>query len=1189
MKLLNKPVALLLALLLLTALLAPAAAADDGCIYIRTAEELAELSRSCSLDSWSRGKTVRLMANIDLTGTDFQPIPTFSGVFDGQGHTVSGLSVIDGGSVRGLFRYVQEGGSVRDLTVEGSVSAGDAVGGIAGDNRGTLSGCVFRGTVDGTASVGGIVGINRGTVSGCRFEGSLTGEHYAGGIVGQNLGSVVRCTNVGSVNVTEVKSTAGLEDIDPEQLNSVENAPVCTDVGGIAGFSSGVIQSCLNRGSVGYPHVGYNVGGIAGRQTGYLDGCTNEGTVLGRKDVGGIAGQMEPQLTLKYDQTALELLWGELDTLEGMISGLLTAGDEAAGALSGGLNGLSDAAAEVKDAVGALTADAAAWADGGLAQINDLSARAAWVLERLTVITDLAPGIVDQLELASGRLSTALDQAADASLLGSDAMEDLSQAADSLRSTVVFAWAALEHILNAAELLEAGMGDPEVLRQALTDLFDGLEELDTALSQATASAGEIAALLETLLLWLPGEFEGTFGEELTALSDGLDALQKALESAEDPEQLADAVADVAAGLEDSLGSAAELLDRLQGALDALTLPEKELEALRIELEAMRDALQDGGAALAAITDALGRLRLDPNPEALSGIKTELEGSLSDFRSAMSGLSFGMWNLSDGMDHLAKAGEKLADALKTLSDAGDALTGAFTLLEQAAGEVDFITKELAKGEAIQFAPLEDSLSGSAEDLDRAADGFFSSVDSLTAAVDTQAELLTGHLKDVVGQVGVITDLLQQLAGEQLNVDVEDLLEDVSDGAAGDWRSTGKISGSTNLGAVEGDVNVSGIVGSMAIEYDFDPEDDLTVSGERTLSVRYLARAVVYGCTNRGSITAKKDSCGGIVGLVDLGSVVGCLGYGSVTSTAGDCVGGIAGTSYGAVRDCWAMCTLSGRDMVGGIAGLASIVTGCRTLIDLAKGSVCVGAVAGQKTGDAIFEGNLFVHPQLAGIDGVSYEGQAEPVSYNGLRALDGLPVDFTRFTLTFTADGTVVDVVEFPYGGGPDALPAIPDKAGYTARWPELDYGCLTFSRSVEAEYVPYVTALSDGEAVPQYLVSGDFPQGSQVSVVPYLDGYTVTVTDPGGREVPFTLHWRLPGEEDCTLLVWNGEAWEEYPFTVDGRYLLADCADGSITFRLEARSGLPVWVIVAAVTLVIVILAVIVIVSARHRKKVSAK
>ena len=51
---------------------------------------------------------------------------------------------------------------------------------------------------------------------------------------------------------------------------SPENIPACTDTGGIAGYSKGTVQGCTNRGTVGYPHTGYNVGGIVGRQSGIV-------------------------------------------------------------------------------------------------------------------------------------------------------------------------------------------------------------------------------------------------------------------------------------------------------------------------------------------------------------------------------------------------------------------------------------------------------------------------------------------------------------------------------------------------------------------------------------------------------------------------------------------------------------------------------------------------------------------------------------------------------------------------------------------------------------------------------------------------------------------------------------------------------------------------------------------------------
>ena len=98
--------------------------AQDHTIYISTAKELMDLSKKCTLDSWSKDKKVVLTADIDLSHTDFTPIPIFSGVFDGAGYTVRGLSIRGNGSQQGLFRYVQEGAIIQNLNVEGSIMPG---------------------------------------------------------------------------------------------------------------------------------------------------------------------------------------------------------------------------------------------------------------------------------------------------------------------------------------------------------------------------------------------------------------------------------------------------------------------------------------------------------------------------------------------------------------------------------------------------------------------------------------------------------------------------------------------------------------------------------------------------------------------------------------------------------------------------------------------------------------------------------------------------------------------------------------------------------------------------------------------------------------------------------------------------------------------------------------------------------
>ena len=91
-----------------------------------------------------------------------------------------------------------------------------------------------------------------------------------------------------------------MEDIEEQKLISG------TDIGGIAGYSKGLLINCNNEGVVGYEHNGYNIGGIVGRQSGQVFFCNNNGYVYGRKDVGGIVGQMEPYISVEEAESLSE-------------------------------------------------------------------------------------------------------------------------------------------------------------------------------------------------------------------------------------------------------------------------------------------------------------------------------------------------------------------------------------------------------------------------------------------------------------------------------------------------------------------------------------------------------------------------------------------------------------------------------------------------------------------------------------------------------------------------------------------------------------------------------------------------------------------------------------------------------------------------------------------------------------------
>ena len=274
-------------------------------IHIGSVEALRRLAGRCALDSYSTALTVVLDADLDLSGQEAVAIPIFNGTFEGRGHTISGLA-LTGGSNLGLFRYLQRDGVIRDLNVSGSVlpdEDSDKVGGIVGSSYGTLENCSFTGTVSGRNYVGGIAGESYGSLYDCRADAQVSGKRFTGGVVGYSEGLILGCENRGPINTYVTEEMLSLDDLAVVSSNTLmllnaEDESVVSDSGGIAGYSSGVVMDCSNSGTIGYQHFGYNVGGIVGRQSGYLSGCENRGAVLGRKDVAGIVGQMEPYLDL---------------------------------------------------------------------------------------------------------------------------------------------------------------------------------------------------------------------------------------------------------------------------------------------------------------------------------------------------------------------------------------------------------------------------------------------------------------------------------------------------------------------------------------------------------------------------------------------------------------------------------------------------------------------------------------------------------------------------------------------------------------------------------------------------------------------------------------------------------------------------------------------------------------------------
>ena len=374
-------------------------------LSISTAEEFLIFAENCRLDSYSQGLTVTLENSIDLEGFDFNPIPIFSGSFDGSGHTISGVSVESDGSVQGLFRYLTATAVVQNLIISGDIHPGGSrsnIGAIAGHNQGHIRYCGFTGNVSGSKYVGGIVGINgvTGIVENCLVKGTIHGDHFVGGIAGENAGVIRSCTNEALINTTPQQNSVDISDITMDTLTNTEAPNTVTDIGGITGISSGVIRSCKNLGDVGYQHMGYNIGGICGTQSGYVVDCENHGSVQGRKEVGGIVGQMEPNTLIEYSEDTLQTLQLQLGELSGLVNKASGNVQANASQIGGQIGVLQDQTQAAQGAVDALIPDASnplPDPDSTLAAFNTLSSNLNAMPGTLSSITAATKTTVNSL------------------------------------------------------------------------------------------------------------------------------------------------------------------------------------------------------------------------------------------------------------------------------------------------------------------------------------------------------------------------------------------------------------------------------------------------------------------------------------------------------------------------------------------------------------------------------------------------------------------------------------------------------------------------------------------------------------------------------------------------------------------------------------------------------------------------
>ena len=224
------------------------------------------------------GKTdinITLDKNIDLTGKDWTPIGTsfdnsYTGTFDGGGHTITGLTVTTNDEYAGLFGYLGNfnngAATVKNVVMEGiQITCNHRLGyagGVAGFSWGTIENCSVSGSVSGTVYVGGVVGVQiGGSITGCSSSATVKGTVDVGGVAGQTNSSatLTACYATGNVTI----------EIDP--IKNISG-------GGLVGFNGGSsLLACYATGNV-----------------------TSTGSSTGKVHIGGFLGNNYTTVTACY-------------------------------------------------------------------------------------------------------------------------------------------------------------------------------------------------------------------------------------------------------------------------------------------------------------------------------------------------------------------------------------------------------------------------------------------------------------------------------------------------------------------------------------------------------------------------------------------------------------------------------------------------------------------------------------------------------------------------------------------------------------------------------------------------------------------------------------------------------------------------------------------------------------------------
>ena len=438
-------------------------------------------------------------------------------------------------------------------------------------------------------------------------------------------------------------------------------------------------------------------------------------------------------------------------------------------------------------------------------------------------------------------------------------------------------------------------------------------------------------------------------------------------------------------------------------------------------------------------------------------------------------------LSSSVSEVLDSLGDLDDALSHLSSFSSSLGGS---ISGAAGGVNI---NLQANEAVRKA---------GNDVYAGLDSISGQLDSMNAGAREDSLEVIRNLNEINSRFSRLTDLMKN-ERDRLN-DIADnggIFVDTSE----DVNSASRITACRNMADISGDSLTGGIAGTIGVEYDLDPEEDILRTNSRSLDYTFDVSAVIFDSVNTGRVSARANHTGGITGKADLGYLRMNTNEGDIVSEDGYFVGGIAGYSEARLEGNTARCRITGKKNTGGICGYGRELRDNRAVVTILGAVEYAGTIAGSV--DSLdpenIRNNLYYSGNLGAIDDIDYGGLAEKAE---------TPLD--TVLVKFLVNGHLAGLEEVKAG---TVLKDIPhpeaeEREGFYLRWDTEPETVISEDTVVDSVYSLPVASLSSQETEagtnkPLVIVDGQFREEDVLTCRREGEGhYFVTIPDDGLAE-----------------------------------------------------------------------------------------